>query len=73
MILLLRKCNKYKIPYEMMKRLNYTDLLAMIVEYDIDAINDYLRQKKQRANIKNGVEVREANNAETLAFFKGGR
>lgn len=45
----------------------------MLVEYDIDAINNYLKQKQATIRAKQGVEVKEASNADILAFFGNGR
>lgn len=70
---LLKKCIAYKIPYDLMERLNYTDLLYMVVEYDIQTIKDYLRQKEQDRLSKRGVEVQELNPEQAAAFLRGGK
>jgi hypothetical protein len=70
---LIKKCNSYKIPYSLMERLNYTDLLYMVVDQDIDTIKDYLRQKEQDRLSKRGVEVQELNPEQAAAFFRGGK
>lgn len=67
---LMQKCISYKIPYDLMERLNYTDLLYMIVEYDIKTVQDYLRQKEQERLSKRGVEVEEVPPEQTAAFFR---
>lgn len=69
---LIQKCIAYKIPYDLMERLNYTDLLYMVVEYDIKTIQDYFRQKEQERLSKRGVEVEELSPEQTAAFFRRG-
>lgn len=69
---LMKKCITYKIPYDLMDRLNYTDLLYMVVEYDIQTVKDYLRQKEQDRLQKRGVEVQTITPDQTAAFFRKG-
>lgn len=69
---LIKKCIHYKIPTDLMDRLNYTDLLYMVVEYDIQSIKDYLRSKERERLDKRGVEVTQISPEQTAAFFKGG-
>ena len=47
LLMLLKKCTVYKIDASIIYRLNYSDLLALIIEFDIQAIKDYLHQKKE--------------------------
>ena len=49
-----------------MCRLNYTDLLALVVEYDIDEILAHFRKMESQRNEKRGVSVRDATNSEIL-------
>ena len=49
-----------------MSRLNYTDLLALIVEYDIEEILNHFRKLEKQRLEENGVSVREASNEEIL-------
>jgi len=70
---LMKKCIAYKIPYDLMERLNYTDLLYMVVEYDIQTVQDYLRQKERDRLDKRGVEVQKLNPAQAAAFLRGGK
>ena len=70
---LLRKCEHYRIPYDLMCRLNYTDLLALVVEHDIATVEEYLRRTKQQSGAKPGVEVREATPQMAYRFFGGKR
>ena len=44
---LMQKCITYRIPYDLMDRLNYTDLLYMVVDYDIKTVLDLPRQTEQ--------------------------
>lgn len=49
-----------------MRRLTYTDLLGLVVEYDIDAMETHLRKMEQQRNGALGREVREATNNDIL-------
>lgn len=51
-----------------MKRLNYTDLLYMIVNYDIIKLEEYYRQKKATNN--KDYEVVDATPEMASKFFK---
>lgn len=69
----MKKCITYRISYELMERLNYNDLLYLIVEYDIESIEKYLQQKEKERLDKRGVEVVEATPEMAGQFFsKGG-
>lgn len=46
LLMILKKCTFYRIDASLVYRLNYSDLLALIVEFDIQALKDYLYQKK---------------------------
>lgn len=70
--ILIKKCITYKIPFELMERLNYTDLLAIVIDYDIQTVKDYLRQKEQDRLSKRGVEVQSLTPEQTAAFFRKG-
>lgn len=69
---LLKKCIQYNIPTNLMERLNYTDLLYMVVDYDIQNVREHLKRKEEARNAKRGVEVVELNQEQTAAFFRGG-
>ena len=66
---IIRKCQKYGIDYEIMKRLNYRDLLALLVEYDIETLKEHLAalaaQKRQGSG-----PVREATNEDILKMHR---
>ena len=47
-----------------MCRLNYTDLLALIVEYDIEEIKNHFKKLEQSRLAEKGVTVREATNSD---------
>ena len=57
---LFQKCKKYGIDYGLMCELNFNDLLALIVEYDIVAIKDYFKELQNSKNEARGVMVRKA-------------
>lgn len=52
-----------------MTRLNYIDLKALIIEYDIENLEKYLRQKRQITQDQLGVEVREATDEDVKKYF----
>lgn len=62
---LIKKCQKYGISYELMCRLNYYDLLAMVVEYDIDTIKENLALIKKKE-----MQVEDATNEDILNLHK---
>lgn len=65
-------CQKYNIPYELMCRLNYYDLLYLVVEYQIESLKENLKlQAKARQDSMN-VEVREATNEDILRMHPRG-
>lgn len=67
---LIKKCRTYNIQYELMSRLNYYDLLYLVVEYDIEAIKENLRQMEDNRRQQMGYEVVEASNDQILAMHK---
>lgn len=55
-----KKANEHKIPYGLMESLNYTDLQAMIIEYDIDVL-ERMKSDKERDRLSSlGIERRKA-------------
>ncbi len=66
--MLVKKCQKYGIDYHMMKRLNYSDLLALIVEYDIEATKEHLRMLEESRNTKANRVVKQASNSDILSM-----
>jgi len=63
---MIQKCNKYGIAYELMCRLNYYDLKALVVEYDIQYLKEYLKQLESSRNAKLNREVIDASNEDIL-------
>ncbi len=59
----------YNIDYQLMTRLNYIDLKALIIEYDIENLEKYLRQKRQITQDQLGVDVREATDEDVKKYF----
>ena len=49
-----------------MRRLNYTDLLLVVVEYDISELEKHLRSLEKTRNDNMGYEVRPASNKDIL-------
>jgi len=70
--ILIKKCITYNIPYALMERLNYTDLLALVIEYDIQTVKEYLRQKERDRLSKRGVEVQTLTPEQIATFFRKG-
>jgi len=55
-----KKANEHKIQYGLMESLNYTDLQAMIIEYDIDVL-ERMKSDKERDRLSSlGIERRKA-------------
>jgi len=55
-----KKANEHKIPYGLMESLNYTDLQAMIIEYDIDVL-ERMKSDKERERLSSlGIERKKA-------------
>jgi len=46
--------------------LNYTDLLSLVVEYDIENVKEYFKAKQKELNDKRGVNVIEASNEDVM-------
>lgn len=67
---LIKKCRTYNIQYELMCRLNYYDLLYLVVEYDIESIKENLKQLEASRLQQRGVEVVEASNDQILAMHR---
>jgi|GEM_PF-2077984 len=62
-------CKRYGIEHEMIKSLSYNDLLALILDFQIDDYKQYLRIQKQQ---KRDDEVIELSPEQAVAFLKGG-
>lgn len=71
-ITIINKCIRHKIAYEIMVSLNYTDLLYMIIDFEIQEVRNYLRDKENDRQSKLGIEVVEATPEMTEAFFRRG-
>lgn len=69
---LIMKCQKYKIEYATMKQLNFSDLLALVIECDIRSYKEYIDSKEKKRLADNGVEVREAKSQDFKNLFGGG-
>jgi hypothetical protein len=69
-LLLLKKCESYNIPYQMMCDLNYTDLLALIIEYDIETIAEHYKQLERQRLQKQNIEVQDLNEESVVSFLK---
>lgn len=66
---LIKRAMEYHITDQVMLRLNYYDLQAMIIEYDIHAQEQKLSQKESDRLSSRGIEKRHiASNSELLAL-----
>ena len=65
-ITLLKKATSYGISYDLMKRLNYHDLLALVIEYDIENVREHLRMLQKQKNERLNREVKIASNEDIL-------
>ena len=71
-ITVITKSIRYKISYELMEKLNYTDLLYMIIDYEIIEVKNYLSSVEKDRQSRNGVEVIDATPEQATAFFRRG-
>lgn len=69
-ITLIKKAMSYGIDYELMKRLNYYDLLALIIEYDIENVREHIRQLQKQKDNQMGRTVKIATNQDILNMHK---
>lgn len=67
---LMQKCIEYQIPANLMERLNYTDLLHLVVEYDIRKVQDYFRKKEQARLEERGVEIQDLTPEQATSFLR---
>lgn len=58
--MLLQKCERYNIDYNLMCDLNYNDLKALIIEYDIQSVKEYFRSKQKDLDNARDVEIVDA-------------
>jgi len=49
-----------------MCELNFTDLLALIVEYDIESVKEYYKIKQKEKNDERGINVIPASNEQII-------
>jgi len=63
---LIKRCKHHGVPYALMCRLNYTDLLALMVEYDIEELLVHFKKLEKERLAEQGVTIREASNSEIL-------
>jgi hypothetical protein len=66
----MKKAIQYGIDHALMETLNYVDLLALIVEMDIDTVTEALNQKEQRQRAQKGYEVRKATNEDIIQMHR---
>lgn len=69
---LIKKCNDYKISYDLMCRLNYNDLMYLVIEYDIEAVQSTLQNIENMRMEKQGYKVIDATNDMILKMHRKG-
>jgi len=50
--------------------LNYTDLLALIIEYDIQAISEHYKMLEKQRLQKQNIEVEDLSENSVMSYFK---
>jgi len=65
----IRRASQHGIEYNLMKRLNYHDLQAQIIEYEIQTLEAELRRREEERLSKAGVSRRKATPADIEKFF----
>ena len=53
-----------------MCELNFNDLLALIVEYDIESVKEHFKAKQKSLNDKKGINVINASNEDVMRMHK---
>lgn len=66
-LIVLKACARYGITHNMIKELSYNDLLALIIEHQIDDIREYLSSQKGQTN-----EIIHADEKTVTEFLLGG-
>jgi hypothetical protein len=56
-----------------MRSLNYTDLLYLVIDMDIKAVEMQLKHKQKEINNARGIDVVEATNEDILRMHTRGR
>ena len=69
MISIIRKCQHYGVSYELMCRMNYQDLMALLIEYEIDDMQRILKELAQQHDAENGRVTVLASPEEATKFF----
>lgn len=67
---LIQRCIVYGISYELMKRLKYEDLLALVIEFDIKKVKEVYELKEEQRQARRGLEVKKATNDEILKMHR---
>lgn len=63
-------CNSLGIPYDVMRRLNYTDLQYLIIENNIRNLQNNFRQLEMDRQSRRGITIREATNEEIIKMHE---
>jgi hypothetical protein len=64
------KCRNYGISYKEICDTNFNDLLADIVECDIQSLKDYFKSKQKELDANRGVNVIDANENQVANMHK---
>lgn len=63
-----KACKKYGIEHEMIKSLNYNDLLCLVINFQIDDLKVYFNTQKHQGKV---AEVIYPNDEELTLFLYG--
>lgn len=65
----IKRAQEHGIEYHLMRRLNYLDLQALIIEYDIQNLESELNRREDERLRNNGVSRRKATPKDVEKFF----
>lgn len=69
-IRIFKKCIEYHIDSLLVKHLHFYDLQCLIFQFEIDKIQEYLRNEERRALQKRGIDsVKDISGNEALKFL----
>lgn len=67
---LIQKAYTYGLEWNLMKKMKYHDLLALLIEYDISKVQEHLRQKEQQRQSQKGFTKVQANPKEVASMHR---
>ena len=67
----LKKAVRYGIPYELIKDLNYIELVYLVIDRDIELAEDYINKQQKENDRERGIHRRKATPEEMKNLFDG--